>query len=86
MWKTCRGGASTALDRLNKYFTMNRMPLVSSRYWNAVHGTTPEECRQDLEGMQTMRTLGDQMAWGLTGLQSDPQPAKEPWIMTNFVR
>ena len=65
---------------------MNRMPLVSSRYWNAVHGTTPEECRRNLEGMQTMRTLGDQMAWVLAGLQSDPQPAKEPWIMTNFIR
>lgn len=81
-----RGGASAAFDRLNKYFTMNRMPLVSSQYWNAVHGTTPEECRQDLEGMQTMRTLGDQMAWMLAGLQSEPQPAKEPWIMTNFIR
>lgn len=86
MWKTCRGGASAAFDRLNKYFTMNRMPLFSSQYWNAVHGTTPEECRQDLEGMQTMRTLGDQMAWVLAGLQSDPQPAKEPWIMMNFIR
>lgn len=81
-----RGGASAAFDRLNKYFTMNRMPLVSSQYWNAVHGTTPQECRQDIEGMQTMRTLGDQMAWVLQGLSGSPQPEKEPWIMTNFIR
>ena len=46
----------------------------------------PGDAEQDLEGMQTMRTLGDQMAWVLAGLQSDPQPAKEPWIMTNFIR
>ena len=50
-----RGGAASAFDRLNKYFTIARMPVVSSQYWNQVHGMTPEEVRQDLEGMQTMR-------------------------------
>ena len=52
-----RGGASAAFDQLNKYFTINCMPVVSSQYWNQVHGNTPEEVKQDLEGMQTMRTL-----------------------------
>jgi hypothetical protein len=58
-----RGGASASFDRLNKYFTISNMPVVSSQYWNAVHGTTPDEVRQDLEGMQIMRTLGKNMAW-----------------------
>ena len=58
-----RGGASAAFDQLNKYFTINCMPVVSSQYWNQVHGNTPEEVKQDLEGMQTMRTLGNNMAW-----------------------
>ena len=56
-------GASAAFDQLNKYFTINCMPVVSSQYWNQVHGNTPEEVKQDLEGMQTMRTLGNNMAW-----------------------
>ena len=58
-----RGGASAAFDRLNKYFTMNSMPVVSSQYWNQVHGNTPEEVMQDGEGLQTMRTLARNMAW-----------------------
>ena len=58
-----RGGASAAFDRLNKYFTISCMPIVSSQYWNSVHGNTPEEVRQDKEGLQIMRTLGDNMAW-----------------------
>ena len=58
-----RGGASAAFDQLNKYFTINSMPVVSSQYWNQVHGNTPEEVRQDAEGLQTMRTLGNNMAW-----------------------
>ena len=52
-----RGGASAAFDVLNKYFTISNMPIVSSQYWNETHGTTPDEVKQDLEGMQTMRTL-----------------------------
>lgn len=58
-----RGGASSTFDMLNKYFSMNNMPIVTSQYWNMVHGNKPEEVEQDLEGMQTMRTLANNMAW-----------------------
>ena len=58
-----RGGASASFDRLNKYFTIARMPVVSSQYWNSIHGNTPEQALQDKEGLQIMRTLGDNMAW-----------------------
>ena len=58
-----RGGATAAFDRLNKYLTINQMPVVSSQYWNGVHGNTPDEVKQDLEGLQVMRTLGRNMAW-----------------------
>ena len=58
-----RGGATAALDRLNKYFTISNMPVVPSQYWNFVHGYTPEEVRNDSVGMQTMRALGENMAW-----------------------
>ena len=58
-----RGGTTASLDALNKYFTINCMPVVSSKYWNMVHGNTPDEVRHDLEGMQVMRTLGRNMAW-----------------------
>jgi multimeric flavodoxin WrbA len=85
-----RGGASAAFDRLNKYFTISSMPLVSSQYWNATHGNTPEEVRQDLEGMQIMRTLGRNMAWLLKCIEAAkdtvPYPEREPWAMTNFIR
>lgn len=57
-----RGGETAAFDRLNKYFTISNMPIVSSQYWNMVHGSTPDEVRQDLEGLQVMRTLGENMA------------------------
>ncbi len=86
-----RGGASAAFDRLNKYFTINEMPIVSSQYWNQVHGNTKEEVLQDLEGMQTMRTLGRNMAWLLKcidlGKKNDVTiPDREPWTATNFIR
>ena len=58
-----RGGASSTFDQLNKYFTINCMPIVASQYWNQVHGNTPEEVKQDEEGLQTMRTLANNMAW-----------------------
>ena len=57
-----RSGTTATFDRLNKYFTINRMPIVSSQYWNGVHGHCPEDVMQDLEGLQTMRTLGHNMA------------------------
>ena len=85
-----RGGASAAFDRLNKYFTISSMPIVSSQYWNATHGLTPEEVREDLEGMQTMRTLGRNMAWLLKCIDAArgavPHPEREPWQRTNFIR
>jgi multimeric flavodoxin WrbA len=85
-----RGGASATFDRLNKYFAISSMPIVSSQYWNATHGLTPEEVKQDLEGLQTMRTLGRNMAWLLkcidAGKGTVPYPEKEPWVMTNFIR
>lgn len=82
-----RGGASSTFDRLNKYFTICQMPVVSSQYWNSTHGLTPEEVRRDQEGLQTMRTLGNNMAYLLkTAAQSNiPCPAQEPWIGTNFI-
>lgn len=83
-----RGGASSTFDRLNKYFTINCMPLVSSQYWNMVYGRTPGEAAQDGEGMQTMRTLARNMAWMLKNLHSgaSPAPEMEPRIATNFIR
>ena len=83
-----RGGATAAFDRLNKYFTISNMPIVSSQYWNMVHGNTPEEVRQDLEGLQIMRTLGKNMAWLLKCIDKAalPRPEREPQIWTNFIR
>jgi multimeric flavodoxin WrbA len=81
-----RGGAGSAFDRLNKYFTISRMPIVSGRYWNGVHGTTPEEVRKDIEGMQQMRTVGKHMAWMLKSFKKAglPPPAIEPWERMDF--
>ncbi len=85
-----RGGASAAFDRLNKYFTISNMPIVSSQYWNAVHGNTPDEVRQDAEGLQIMRTLGHNMAWLLrcidTARATVPYPVPEAPLRTNFIR
>lgn len=85
-----RGGASAAFDRLNKYFTISSMPVVSSQYWNSVHGNTPEEVRQDLEGLQTMRTLARNMAWLLQCIEAGkaagvPIPEREKRQNTNFI-
>lgn len=83
-----RGGAVTAFDRLNKYFTINNMPVVSSQYWNVVFGRDPGEAADDGEGLQTMRTLGRNMAWLLRKINNPaPEPpAQEPRIATNFIR
>ncbi len=86
-----RGGASASFDRLNKYFTIVNMPVVSSQYWNSVHGNTPDEVRQDLEGLQTMRTLASNMAWLLRCIEAGREkgivfPQPEPWTGTNFIR
>lgn len=85
-----RGGASTTFDVLNKYYTINNMPVVGSNYWNEVHGNKPEEVLQDEEGLQTMRILGNNMAWLLKCIQLGKEaglaPEKERKIMTNFIR
>jgi multimeric flavodoxin WrbA len=85
-----RGGASAAFDRLNKYFTISNMPVVSSQYWNSVHGNTPEEVKRDLEGMQVMRILGNNMAWLLKCIEAAkatvPYPEPEERQATNFIR
>lgn len=83
-----RGGASATFDRLNKYFTITNMPVVPSQYWNSVHGRLPGEAAQDGEGLQTMRTLGRNMAWLLKNLKSGTEAAPEPEarIITNFIR
>ncbi len=86
-----RGGTTAAFDQLNKYFTIAQMPVVSSRYWNMVHGSTPEEVMQDEEGIAIMRTLGHNMAWLLKSIQAGKDaglepPAKEPPVFTNFIR
>lgn len=65
-----RGGATAAFDQINKYFTIFQMPIVSSQYWNQVHGNTPEEVMKDEEGLQTMRTLGNNMAWLLKCIEA----------------
>ena len=86
-----RGGASAAFDQLNKYFGIRNMPVVSSNYWNQVHGFTPEDVRQDLEGLATMRQLGRNMAWMLKCFEAGkkagvPLPEAEPTVRTNFIR
>ena len=85
-----RGGASTTFDVLNKYYTINRMPIVSSNYWNEIHGNKASEAEQDAEGLQTMRVLGYNMAWLLkcieAGKKEGIEPKTERKIMTNFIR
>ncbi|MBQ5682357.1 MAG: flavodoxin family protein [Peptococcaceae bacterium] len=86
-----RGGATAAFEQLNKYFTISNMPIVSSQYWNMVHGNTPEQVRQDLEGLQTMRTLGKNMAWLLKCIEAGKaagiaKPEREAKVATNFIR
>jgi multimeric flavodoxin WrbA len=86
-----RAGTTAAFDQLIKYLTISEMPVVSSCYWNMVHGHTPDEVRQDLEGMRIMRVLGHNMAWFLrckeAGIQAGVAwPAPEERAMTNFIR
>ena len=85
-----RGGNSATFDELNKYFTISQMPIASSQYWNMVHGNSPEEVQQDLEGLQTMRTLGTNMAFLIKSIQLGKKefglPEKEEHKFTNFIR
>ena len=86
-----RAGGLPAFDRLNKYFTYSCMPIVSSNYWNGVYGATKEEVRQDEEGLQTMRTLGNNMAWLLKCIELGKEnginfPEMEKKVLTSFWR
>lgn len=86
-----RGGAASAFDQINKYFTIGCMVVVGSQYWNQIHGNTAEEARQDEEGMQTMRTLGNNMAWIMKCIEAGKEkgiefPKKERPIRTNYIR
>ena len=84
-----RGGASASFDALNKYFTICNMPVVSSQYWNSVHGLTPGEAAQDGEGLQTMRTLARNMAFLMRAIADAKAkyglPEKEEPIFTHFI-
>lgn len=85
-----RGGCSSTFDELNKYFTIAGMPVVSSQYWNSVHGNTPEEVLKDEEGLQVMRTLGKNMAFLIKSIALGKEkyglPEKEAKVVTNFIR
>lgn len=86
-----RGGLSATYDQINKYFGINQMPIISSSYWNMVHGKTPEETLQDEEGLQTMRRLARNMAYFLKCIEAGKKlgvekPKQEQTIRTNFAR
>jgi len=86
-----RAGTTATFDQLNKYFTISEMPVISSRYWNMVHGARPEDVKKDKEGLQTMRILARNMAFLLkckeVGLKSGVQlPEQEEKVFTNFIR
>lgn len=86
-----RGGATSTFDQINKYFAMNNMPIVTSQYWNMVHGSKPEDVFKDEEGMQTMRTLANNMAWLLKCMDAGKkagikEPENEKIILTNFIK
>lgn len=86
-----RAGTTATLEQLEKYLQISNMPVVSSQYWNMVHGNTPEEVAKDLEGLQIMRTLGKNMAWLLKCIEAGKaagikRPQAEAKIMTNFIR
>ena len=84
-----RGGSTAAFQCMNMPFEMLNCPLVTSQYWNVVFGRDEGECERDTEGMQTMRTLGRNMAWLLKNLKRDdaiPRPTDEPWQPMHFIR
>ena len=86
-----RGGLTPTMDRMNKYFTISQMPIVSSNYWNGVHGNTAEEVKNDFEGLQTMRILARNMAWLIKSIEAGKKanityPEQEKKIRTNFIR
>ena len=86
-----RGGATATLDQLLKYPEINEMPIINGPYWSMVHGNTPEETMQDLEGLQVMHAIGKNMAWILKCIEKGKEaginaPASEEKVRTNFIR
>ena len=86
-----RGGATAAFDEINKYFTISEMPVVSSNYWNQIHGSNFEEALTDTEGVQTMRILGRNMAYMVKALAAARDAGvlpheREKKTLTNFIR
>lgn len=86
-----RGGCLAAFDDVNRYFSISCMPIVTSQYWNQVHGSCADDVRKDEEGLQTMRTLARNMAWLLQCInvarqQGISAPEREPVLRTNFIR
>lgn len=85
-----RAGTTATWDQMNKYFGLMQMPIITSRYWNMVHGTNPDEVRQDLEGMQVMQVLGRNMAYFLQCQEAARKagvhpPEQEPFVFMNFI-
>ena len=86
-----RGGDSAALQRMNQYFLMCNMVVPGSQYWNQIHGFTPEDVMKDEEGLQTMRTLAQNIAWVLKCMEAGRKagismPVYEKWTPTHFIR
>ena len=86
-----RAGTTATWDQVNKYFGLMQMPIITSRYWNMVHGAKPEDVKQDAEGLQTLRVLGRNMAWFLKCKEAGEKagiqlPEQEPMTFTNFIR
>lgn len=85
-----RGGLSATFDELNKFFTISGMPVASGQYWNSIHGREVGEAEQDLEGLQSMRTLARNMSFLLKSIALGKEaygiPQKEPMQPTNFIR
>ena len=86
-----RGGASAAFQQMNMHFMMTNMVVITSQYWNQVHGNTPDQVRQDLEGLQTMRTLAENMRFILQSIEAGKQAGVrqltyEKKTPTNFIR
>ena len=81
-----RAGTTASIDVINKYFTINKMPVVSSNYWNMIYGTKPEDVEKDLEGLQIMRHIGYNMVWILNAIKKVEFPKSEDKIKTNFIK
>ena len=85
-----RGGCSATYDELNKYFAICGMPIATSQYWNSAHGREAGQAKEDLEGLQTMRTLARNMTFLMKSIALGKEryglPEKEPWQATSFIR